>query len=180
MTSLDRLLVVIVSVLLFAEGFVLAAALIRHEALYWLERLLEQEALGARPGIILVICAIFFLAFLLLRLGAGRFQDDRAIVRGTSLGEVRISLIAIENLIRRVARQVSGVREVETTVNLGEEGIQASLSIMVAPDTNIPAICEELQSRIEHYMRDTVGVNTLSTRISVKNISGAESRARVE
>ncbi|HHY46462.1 MAG TPA: alkaline shock response membrane anchor protein AmaP [Firmicutes bacterium] len=180
MATVDRLIVLATSILLFAGTTVFLVSMARHDVLEWMLRSVEQAALQFSPPAIAVAILLFVLGFMLLRLGAGPRRGNRAIVRETSLGEVRISLVAIENLVRRVARQVRGVKEVDTLVEIGDDGIRASLSIMVAPDINIPEICDELQARVEQYVRDTVGVDTLKTRINVRNISGTEQRSRVE
>jgi uncharacterized alkaline shock family protein YloU len=109
-----------------------------------------------------------------------RKYAGQAVVHDTSLGEVRISLDGIENLVKKVARQVQGVREVRGTVHMSADGLHVSLSIVMSPDISIPSVSSEVQSQVKSYVRNVVGVEVSEVRVQVENITAEVRRSRVE
>ncbi|HHV63054.1 MAG TPA: alkaline shock response membrane anchor protein AmaP [Firmicutes bacterium] len=179
MRTLDRLVAILAGLIMAA--FALAVFGVVSSG-YFLDRalvLIEAWGRGARGGLAAIAFVALLIGIYLLELGFRTRRGPRAIIRGTSLGDVSISLAAIENLVRRAARQVRGIREVDTFVNASPEGIEVVLSVLVAPDLNIPEICDETQARLERYIRETVGVEATRIKVNVRNIA-TESRARVE
>jgi uncharacterized alkaline shock family protein YloU len=104
---------------------------------------------------------------------------ERAVVRETSLGQVRISLAAIENAVYRSVRQVRGVCDVDADVRAGVAGVDVRLAVTVAPDLAIPAVSDEVQQRVERYVQETVGVSVGTVVVEIKAVA-SEARARVE
>lgn len=126
-------------------------------------------------SLILFLASIRFLYF-----GFGRRRGVQTIVHETPLGEVRVSLDAIENLIRRVARQVQGVRDVKPRVVSGPAGLSVSLKVSVSPDISIPEVSDDLQNTIKNYVRNVVGVGVTEVKTFVENITAEAKRSRVE
>ncbi len=102
-----------------------------------------------------------------------------AIVHDSPLGEVRVSLSAIENLVGRTARQVQGVREVKSRVSAGSTGVAVSIRAWVSPDISIPAATDEIQNRVKDYIANVVGVGVEEVRVLIENIT-SERKSRVE
>lgn len=124
--------------------------------------------------------SIFFVASVrLLYFGFRRRATGRAVVHDTDLGEVRISLEAVENLIARVARHQRGVREARPLVAIAEGRISAYLRIWVAPDVHIPELTGSLQREIVRQVGAVMGAEVSDVRIDVINVSEPR-RSRVE
>ncbi|MEW5932299.1 MAG: alkaline shock response membrane anchor protein AmaP [Bacillota bacterium] len=130
---------------------------------------------------ILGILGVLFFAFSVrfLTLGVRNQRGARSVVHETAMGDVSVSLGAIENLVRRVARQCTGVRDVRGWVRYGAAGLSVRLRLIVSPDVNIPKASEEVQKAVAEYVRDVVGVGVAEVRVMVENI-GTEPRRRVE
>ncbi len=128
------------------------------------------------------LISAFYLAmsFRLIVYAFRRKYAGQAVVHDTSLGEVRISLDGIENLVRKVARQVQGVREVRGNVQMSPDGLRVSLSITMSPDISIPSVSSEVQSTVKSYVRNVVGVEVAEVRVQVENITAEVRRSRVE
>lgn len=125
--------------------------------------------------------AIFFLSSVrLLILAFRRRQPGQQVVHETELGEVRISLDAVENLMQRVARQVKGVRDVRPAVRLSPEGVEARLRVWVAPDISIPDVARELQDELRRSVQNVVGVELAALDVHVENVTTEVRRGRVE
>lgn len=123
--------------------------------------------------------AVLLFALYLFVLAVPPSRPRRPLIRGTSLGEIRITADTIEALARRAARQVRGIREVDTFADVGEDGIVISMSVLVSPDISIPSVCDELQGSLERYIHETVGVDVSTIRVNVRNLA-SEQKARVE
>lgn len=179
MRILDRIIVIFSSVLLAVLCVLAVGVLVGSSFAEAIFNSLRDLPRDVRIGTGIFALVVLIAGIYLLRLGLRSRRRQRAIVRGTSLGEVRISLVAVENLVRRAARQVRGIREVDTFVDGSGDGIEISVDILVAPDTNIPEICDEVQGKLEEYVRDTVGVGVTKIRVNVRNIA-TEAKTRVE
>ncbi len=93
-----------------------------------------------------------------------------ALVHDTEMGQVRISLIAVKNLVSRVASRIPGVRRVRTAVTSGDVGLRVSLELKVAVDANLPELADKLQKAVASYVRDIVGVSVETVSVSVADI----------
>lgn len=104
----------------------------------------------------------------------------RAVVHETDLGEVYVSLDAIENLVKKVALQVRGVRDVKAKVSNDPGGVAVYLRTVVAPDASIPDASQELQNILKQYVKDVVGITLVQIRVAVENIAGESRRGRTD
>lgn len=173
---------VILTLYTFSLAFVSLGALLL--ALGWskpMEAVQELLASGSgRVGLGIVATIFFGVSVRLLWFAFRRPQRYRAVVHEGDLGEVRITLEAVENLVQRVARGVPGVRDVKPAVARGERGLEVYLRLWVAPDVNIPRLGEELREEIRRYVQEVVGVEVVHVDLSVENITLESRRARVE
>jgi uncharacterized alkaline shock family protein YloU len=106
-------------------------------------------------------------------------RSDKAIVRSTSLGQVRVSLRAVEQVVFRGVNQIRGVRDIEVRVRPTAAGVDVWVAIAVAPDLVIPDLAHDVQQRVERSVQETVGVPVGAVVAEVRAVTG-ESRVRVE
>jgi len=116
----------------------------------------------------------------LIYLSFKRKYSGQTVLHETQMGEIRISLDAVENLVRKVARQVQGVREVRGNVKIQSNGLSVSLHAIVSPDISIPNVSSEIQSSVKSYVRNVVGVEVSNVSVYVENITTEARRSRVE
>lgn len=174
---LDRLVGVVLSVLsVVAAGFAFLVALgwnaipVATDALATMGTRAWETGLSA---IVLLLAALHLLAASLPK------RAERAIVRETALGQVRVSLRAMENAVYRSVRVIKGVRDCDVRVSTGAGGVEIHVSISVAPDLVIPDLADEVQHNVERYIQDTVGIPVVSVAVEVRAVA-VESKARVE
>lgn len=144
----------------------------------WIEDLLQS--FNGRLVVLLIGAAFFAVSVRLIIFAFTRRGGGQPVVHETSLGDVRISLDAVENLVRKVARGVKGVREIKAVVANGQNGLVADLQAVVSPEVSIPEVAEEIQSSVKQYVRRVVGVEMHEVRIEVENISSDSRRPRLE
>lgn len=125
--------------------------------------------------------AVFFVASVrLLYFAFRRRSPGRSLMYENDMGEVRISLDAIENLLGRIARLQRGVREARPLAEISEGRVNAYLRIWVSPDVSIPELSNSLQREIIQQLREVMGAETDQVKIHVVNVTSEPRRGRVE
>ncbi len=125
------------------------------------------------------VLGVFLLVGLRLMVSGKQKKPDRqAIVDETVLGEVKVSLTAIESLIVKVASAVPGVREVRPRVVSDGGSIAIEIKATVTPDVSIPELSQNMQKTVQDAVRDVTGLTVQKIRVSVENI--ASHKGRVE
>jgi len=178
MQVLDRIIIVIFAILLMFVSLVMMLSTFELIPQEYITNLIYQNYGQIEMGIVGLI--FFIIAIRILRsLVRGNDHNRNAIVRENSLGQVRLSLSAIDALVREVVIKTRGVKELESRLRVNEEGLIIFLEVVVTPDINIPELTEDLQEQIREYLSRTTGVVANNIEILVDNIA-QDSNLRVE
>ena len=103
--------------------------------------------------------------------GFRREPGGRALVEVGELGEVLISVVAIEQMVKKAAMKIKGVREVKPKIRCVPEGVAVFLQVQVAADINIPQATAEIQQEIRGYLENTAGLHLLEAKVLVDHIT---------
>lgn len=135
--------------------------------------LLKEIFYPGRPEFFWPFMAIAILAGLrLIWLSLfGKLRGRHVVLTESALGQVNVSLQAIENLVERVVSQFSGVREVKPRIIAVPQGIGIKVRVAVTPDVNLPTLSEEIQNRVKAKVLEVTGITVNSVKIMVENIS---------
>ncbi|MGB9867031.1 MAG: alkaline shock response membrane anchor protein AmaP [Bacillota bacterium] len=179
MNIVDRLLLVIYTFLLAAFSVVVTMA-----SLGWrsaLDYMVTVATSGNTRWAAALTGVVFFaISVKLLYMAFRRRYHGQTVVHETPLGEVRVSLDAVEALVKRVVRQIDGVRDVKALVTTGSGLVDVELRVAVSPEVSIPGTSEDIQSAVKNQVRNVVGVNVGSVKVYVENITNETRRTRVE
>lgn len=134
----------------------------------------QRLIFGVISALFLVISVKFLLTSITLKQ-----PSKNTVVQENKYGQIKISLNAIENLVRRMVSQVKGIRDVKVKVREFPEGVSIYIQAIVSPDIQIPIISEEIQKIVREKVYETTGVTVLDVRILVDNIS-TDIKSRVE
>jgi len=105
-------------------------------------------------GLLLILISLSFAQLIL-----GRLQREKTIAFNNPEGQVTISLSAIEDLIRRIARQIPEIKDLRCDVRASKKGmIQITARTTLWSDANIPEVTEKTQSLIKSKVQDMLGV----------------------
>ncbi|MTI79969.1 MAG: alkaline shock response membrane anchor protein AmaP [Firmicutes bacterium] len=107
-----------------------------------------------------------------------RSKEQRAVVQEFTLGQLRITLPAIEELVKKEALKIDGVREVIPKIAPTSGGVSIEIKTTVAPDINIPEISQQMQRNVKEYILEVTGISVQNVKIMVERIS--INRSRVE
>lgn len=123
-----------------------------------------------------LVGAVFFLAgigSLLKNLFSNRQRES--LVHYSELGDVKISLAAIEDLIEKTTGNINGIRNVKVNVFFADAKSQkmlmTTIKAAISPEVNIPTVTADMQNRIRECVKETVGVEIDKIEIIVETIS---------
>ncbi|MGI6162385.1 MAG: alkaline shock response membrane anchor protein AmaP [Bacillota bacterium] len=169
MQLLDRVVLTIYAVSLSVISFlILLVSFGFREPLVAFQRALDISTGRTVTGVISGFLFLIGLRFVYIGI---QKAPVHALVHDTEMGQVRISLVAVKNLVTRVASRIPGVRSVRTAVTSGEEGLCIALELKVAVDANLPELADKLQKAVSSYVRDIAGVNVQTVSVSVSDIA---------
>lgn len=173
-----RFLLVVFSLIVFVS-YGIAIALL----LGWTIPTNFMSAFKADPanrwGAIVTCVFILIMSLQLLSTAFRRRREHEIIIQETGLGRVEIAATALENVIRRAARQVRDVREVKPVLRCDRDGLGIFLHLNVNPEAHIPSVTQEIQQIVQEYLEEKVGVHVIQVGVRVDSVS-IEPRARVE
>lgn len=129
-----------------------------------------------------LVGAVFFLVSIRLLLAGLRSRKVKdTIVHHNDMGDVHISLDAVENLVEKVVRHMRGVRGIKVKVALAAQGITVRIKAVVSPESHVPTVAAEIQNRVHEYIKNTVGIDLADVQVMVENISNDfKAKQRVE
>lgn len=127
---------------------------------------------------------VFWPLMVLLILAGGRLfwislrkpRGKHVVLAESALGQIRVSLQAVENLVEKVVSQINGVREVKSRMVSVPQGIGIQVRAAVTPDVNVPEVSVEIQNRIKEQVFAVTGLSVNTVRVSIENISAQKPR----
>lgn len=132
-----------------------------------------------RWGAIATSVFLLIMSFQLFSTAISKRREQKIIIQETGLGRIEIAASALENLIRRAARQVRDIREVRPVLRYDREGLGIFLHLNVNPEAHLPSITQEIQQIVQDYLEKKAGVRVVQVGVRVESVS-VEPRLRVE
>ncbi len=160
MRILKKICVLIVSLLFIANGLLIISIALKMISPQALADILEyinasyntQLTLGI-TGVLLIVFSMIGLQFTL-----GKMQREKTIAFSNPDGQVTVSLSAIEDFIRKAAKQVEEVKELKSDVIASKKGIQITAKVILWADTNIPETTERIQQLIKTRLQEMLSI----------------------
>ncbi|HHV06913.1 MAG TPA: alkaline shock response membrane anchor protein AmaP [Firmicutes bacterium] len=100
---------------------------------------------------------------------AGR-KPPGALISRSELGEVSITVPAVENMVQRTATQVDGVKEVRPSVAAKSEGVAVKLKTWVEKDVNVPELAAQVQEILGSHLKEVAGLAVASINVEVQGV----------
>jgi len=102
----------------------------------------------------------------------------KTLINSTDLGDVNITLGAIDNLVKKIVKKREGIFDINTDIDSDDSGLNISLSVKVYSDYIIPELTNELQKVVKSYLEDTTGVTVNSVKILVSEIDSKKNKVK--
>lgn len=87
-----------------------------------------------------------------------RLKKDRVISFQNPDGEVTVSLSAIEEYIRKIAKGIPGIKDVRSHVDISKKGIDIVTAVSLTAGSNIPEVTERIQMEVRSKVQGMLGV----------------------
>jgi len=172
---------IVLSIYTFALAIISGLMILVAIAPDWLKPhvWIEQALSSARGQLLIGVVgtAFFAVSVRLIFFAVARRGGGQPVIYEAANGEVRISLDAVESLVRKTARSIKGVREMKALITHGKDGLHALLTGTVSPDVSIPEVSEEIQAAVRQYVKRVVGVEMAEVRSEIEN-TAADGRTR--
>jgi len=131
----------------------------------------ERFILGS-VGLLLILISISFAQLIL-----GKIQRERTIAFSTPSGEITISLSAVEDLIIRLMRSISEIKDAKPNVVATKKGIEIDLRISLKSEVNIPEFTAQLQEMLRSKVGEVLGVEEpITVRIHIAKITSSQEK----
>ncbi|MFH1412016.1 MAG: alkaline shock response membrane anchor protein AmaP [Candidatus Omnitrophota bacterium] len=101
-----------------------------------------------------------------------KIRKGRAISFQNPDGEVTISLSAVEDYVHKIAKSITGIKDVKSRVNAGKKGINVVTDVSIAASANIPEVTERIQMEVKNKVQSMLGVEEgVNIRLNIKKIA---------
>ena len=108
---------------------------------------------GAAAGVLLILNYIFYQTF---TVSAYR---DHVIAFDNPTGRVSVSLMAIEDLVRRMIGQIKEVKEVKSRISASKKGLQIKVKLVLRSEGRIPELTSRVQELVKRKVQDAIGLD---------------------
>lgn len=178
MGILDRFILAIYTLALIAVSLGVILFSLRLIPLEWV--LTGLDYISGRWEASLVGALFLLLSIRLLLAGTRGRREPNVITQHTDMGTVQITLTAVESLVEKGVQGIRGIRGTNVNVRHSQAGLKIKLKVAVIPDINVPATTEEIQTKINETLKNTIGIEPTDIQVVVNSIANDGKVRRVE
>lgn len=110
---------------------------------------------------------LLFGAYVFSLLRRSKFRQESFVVAQTESGEMRISVRALEDIVRRCVYLQQGLTLRDTQITRQRDTVQMQLRVGGEPGTDLPRAVKQLQQDIQREMLASAGIKTGDIRVTV-------------
>jgi len=179
MNLLKRFCAVIYLILMVAVGGVLISIGLRICNPDLCLALADEMVKGVSGQIIFIfIGGIVFMTGVIVPYRIEKKLQKRRTVRFQNPdGEVMVSLCAIEDYVRKIAKSIPEIKDIKSSVDISRKGIDITAAVAISAGANIQKITEKIQMEVKNKIQVMLGgEETLNIKIFVKKIARQDSR----
>ena len=131
--------------------------------------LIQREMLFA--GIFALLFVLSLLMLVMQFSGSKKDALPRSVLLPSEEGEVRVSLGAIDTLVKQSAGQVKGVKEIKTSFSKLEAGLGIQIRAVVSADQSIPELSSQVQKDVREHVLNIAGVDIDEVKVMVETVA---------
>ncbi|MCE5301350.1 MAG: alkaline shock response membrane anchor protein AmaP [Spirochaetia bacterium] len=171
MKYFNTILIVITTILFLAAGIFGLSISFNIEgnqmALKVFQNMINYMMSGETAKVLAIRITVFSFSLLLVLIGIftiwGNMQkrlSERTVILQSPMGEILVSLNAIEDFSRVVRNQVDGVKDIKGRVISTRKGMKVSAYVTLYSDHSVADVTQEIQKAIIQYIQFTLGIST--------------------
>ncbi|MBU1062096.1 MAG: alkaline shock response membrane anchor protein AmaP [Candidatus Omnitrophica bacterium] len=120
----------------------------------------------ASAGLLLILINIS-----IAQLSIGKLQRHKTIAFENPHGQVTLSLVAIEDYIKKLTNKMAEIKDIKSHIFAGKSGVEVITKIALYSDVNIPEVTEKIQDTIKSHLQDMLGIEeTITIKVNVTKI----------
>ncbi len=124
-------------------------------------------------------CLILLINWFFIEAITGKEMREKNVAFDNPVGRVTVSLIAMEDLVRRISLKFIEVKEVRSVrIKATKRGLDVRLNIALSSDVKIPTVTANLQDVIKHKIIETMWVKPDEPFV-IPSVSGIEDKVIV-
>jgi len=138
-------------------------------------------SVGARiaGGVVLALYVALSVATLLILVRRkNRVERGFITVGPDDKGKVRISVSAVEQMVRQSVRSIDGITEMRVNIEGADDAIAIAIDAVIASGAHVPTITANMQRAITQFVEVNCGVAVQSVAITINAVSGKGEPAR--
>ena len=121
-------------------------------AVFWLQAAYQQQNL--RLACLLTGAGLVLLNWMIAQLTLAKVQRQKTIAFENPDGQVTVSLSAIEDFVRRSAKELAEVKELRSDVVAGKGKILVRARVTLWSEAHIPEVTERVQSLVKSRVQE--------------------------
>ncbi len=183
MKVIDRILLALYALMVTLALLIAAACLVWPDANFAVSAvisnikgmpLLERAIIGA-VVLVLIVWSIMMIVMAFKRERKG--DRSSVAVQNTGDGAVRVSVAAMDTLVRQAIGQVDGVTSIKTRIVNHEDSITVQIDMSLTSDAHIPNVTMLMQRNIKRFIEEFSGIAVREVVILVSDIKAIEAPA---
>ncbi|MBQ7846211.1 MAG: alkaline shock response membrane anchor protein AmaP [Clostridia bacterium] len=169
---IDRLIAALAGIMLVCLAVVPLADTLFNAGI--LDRLAKIAAFKSASHILFMVgggVVVLLAGILSLRVALRRSKSKGFVVQTTDVGELSISIRAIEDLVNKCVAKHDELHVSSTTLDNSRGGLTIGLRVGLATGVNIPLAVNALQKQIKQYVTACSGVDVQEVKVQVEATS---------
>jgi len=102
---------------------------------------------------------MFLINYMFYRIFSVNVRREKIIAFDNPSGRVSVSLIAMEDLIKRIITREPEVKEVRPVMSANAKGVNVKIRLVLRSDVNIPEVTSRVQRTVTKKIQDTIGID---------------------
>lgn len=145
---------------------------------YWLNEvhyaISRPETIAIAVVVLLVSLNLFFASFS-RQVPKERSSGEFVIVSGAS-GDVRVSIAAVRDLLKKLVRDIRGVRDAHVHVMAARDAkaahpLRVEISLAIGQETNVSVVSEMATARVQEQLKELLGFQDVPVAVDIADIS---------
>ncbi|MDO8580242.1 MAG: alkaline shock response membrane anchor protein AmaP [Candidatus Omnitrophota bacterium] len=107
---------------------------------------------GIVTGVLIGETIVFYRLFL------NHVQRNKVIAFDNPAGRVAVSLLAMEEMVKREIRQMPEIKDVKVVIRASRKGLDVDIRLIIVADLNIPQLTSRVQGLVTRKIQEIIGI----------------------
>lgn len=139
---------------------------------FYLDEIVRYVTMVPGKWQIAVVAGVFLVLSIIVLISALiRKKEKSFLVNVGQEGAVSVSAVAVKNFVEKAAMQVPNIHSVKADVFTKGDALKVKLTAGILPNTNVPEISQQLQTKVKESVKETVGKEVADVQVLFNTIA---------